>query len=602
MRLQRTGANSSSTLPRYAHAWRVRRPRRGVEREVMRARLREAVDGPLEAVVGGVAACAGARSGRGRRALRRLHERDVRVGDVALAAQHQRRGHEHEHHDPEREPRQRLHAAGRRDHPSHGRDRRGASRRCLRGAGSTAGGRRSGRRAARLSRWTILLDALRELPCGRRLLEAAAGVDGVHLVGGAVRDLLLGRAPRELDVVVEGEVDALAAALGDQAAVHERFGTVTVRDGACSWDLAAARAESYLHPGALPDVRPAAIGEDLERRDVTVNAIALDLRSGEAARRRARARRSRRGPAARPARRELPRRPDAAVADRALPGAAGLRARAAHGRARGGRRRGRLGRARVGRADRQRAAARARRARSRGGARERGRAWGSRRGCASTARRPPRRSDCCPTARAAPDLVVLAAAIAEDGDDADQRLAGLDFKATERAVVRAAVRAPEIAAAALAAERPSELARVLRGLPVEAVALAGAARRGRAGAALARRAAPRRAGHRRRRPARGRHPARAADRAPARGDARPAPRRRARRRSRRAARGGARRGLTAGVRPAAGRRAAACRSGGRARAPRRRGRTRGRGAPAGRAGRTPSPPGHLLRSRARALP
>ena len=70
---------------------------------------------------------------------------------------------------------------------------------------------------------------------------------------------------------------------------------------------------------------------------------------------------------------------------------------------------------------------------------------------------------------------MLAASIAEDGDDADQRLAGLDFKATERAVLRAAARAPQIAAAVPGAQRPSELARALRGLPVEAVVLAGAA-------------------------------------------------------------------------------------------------------------------------------
>jgi tRNA nucleotidyltransferase (CCA-adding enzyme) len=73
------------------------------------------------------------------------------------------------------------------------------------------------------------------------------------------------------------------------------------------------------------------------------------------------------------------------------------------------------------------------------------------------------------------DLVVLAAALAESCDDADQRLAGLDFTAAERTVLRAAARAPQIAAAALAAQRPSQLARVLRALPVEAVALAGAA-------------------------------------------------------------------------------------------------------------------------------
>ena len=126
-----------------------------------------------------------------------------------------------------------------------------------------------------------LLERLRELDCGRRLLEAAAEMRGVYLVGGAVRDLLLGRAPSELDVVVEGDVARLAGALGDSSTVHERFGTATVRDGDCRWDLAAARAEEYARPGALPDVRAAAITTDLRRRDVTVNAIALDLGSGE---------------------------------------------------------------------------------------------------------------------------------------------------------------------------------------------------------------------------------------------------------------------------------------------------------------------------------
>ncbi|MDP8968483.1 MAG: hypothetical protein M3N04_07780, partial [Actinomycetota bacterium] len=128
-----------------------------------------------------------------------------------------------------------------------------------------------------------LRERLRALPCGRRLLDAAAGMRGVHLVGGAVRDLLLGREPRELDVVVEGDVGALAARLGGDAErlVHERFGTATVRSGGCRWDLAASRGERYAHPGALPDVFAAGIDEDLRRRDVTVNAIALDLSTGE---------------------------------------------------------------------------------------------------------------------------------------------------------------------------------------------------------------------------------------------------------------------------------------------------------------------------------
>src|SRR5512133_3197534 len=121
------------------------------------------------------------------------------------------------------------------------------------------------------------LDVLRADPCGARLLHAFAPGDGVHLVGGAVRDLLLGRPWRELDVVVEGDVDAAADRLGGEVAAHERFGTARVTVGACAFDLVRARAESYAHPGALPDVRPGTLDDDLHRRDVTVNAMALGM-------------------------------------------------------------------------------------------------------------------------------------------------------------------------------------------------------------------------------------------------------------------------------------------------------------------------------------
>jgi tRNA nucleotidyltransferase (CCA-adding enzyme) len=121
------------------------------------------------------------------------------------------------------------------------------------------------------------LDVLRADPCGAHLLHAFAGVEGVHLVGGAVRDLLLERSPRELDVVVEGDVDAAAARLHGEVTAHDRFGTARVSAGECAFDLVRARAESYAHPGALPDVRPGSLDEDLHRRDVTVNAMALDL-------------------------------------------------------------------------------------------------------------------------------------------------------------------------------------------------------------------------------------------------------------------------------------------------------------------------------------
>jgi tRNA nucleotidyltransferase (CCA-adding enzyme) len=122
------------------------------------------------------------------------------------------------------------------------------------------------------------LAALGALPCGARALAAFGPGDDVHLVGGAVRDLLLGRTPREVDLVVEGDVDAAAARLGGAAVTaHDRFGTARVLFADCEIDLARARRETYLRPGALPDVEPASLDEDLRRRDVTVNAIALSL-------------------------------------------------------------------------------------------------------------------------------------------------------------------------------------------------------------------------------------------------------------------------------------------------------------------------------------
>jgi tRNA nucleotidyltransferase (CCA-adding enzyme) len=123
-----------------------------------------------------------------------------------------------------------------------------------------------------------VLDALRPHPA----LDALAGEPGVHVVGGAVRDVLLDRVPRELDLLVEGDAVRVAqhaaARLGGVAMVHERFGTATVQAHGHAFDLVSARTERYAHPGALPDVELGATAEqDLARRDFSVNAIALRL-------------------------------------------------------------------------------------------------------------------------------------------------------------------------------------------------------------------------------------------------------------------------------------------------------------------------------------
>jgi tRNA nucleotidyltransferase (CCA-adding enzyme) len=115
-------------------------------------------------------------------------------------------------------------------------------------------------------------------------LEAvrAAADQPVYLVGGAVRDLLLGRGRGDIDVVVGGDAAALASRLGAEPVEHERFGTAKVLLDGHEVDVASARSETYPHPGALPDVVvPADIEADLGRRDFTINAMAIPLR-GEA--------------------------------------------------------------------------------------------------------------------------------------------------------------------------------------------------------------------------------------------------------------------------------------------------------------------------------
>jgi tRNA nucleotidyltransferase (CCA-adding enzyme) len=114
------------------------------------------------------------------------------------------------------------------------------------------------------------------LPGLERLREAADGA-ALYLVGGAVRDLLLGKERGDVDVVVEGDAAAVARRLGGEAVEHERFSTAKARLGDQEIDLASARAESYPAPGTLPEVRPAELLEDLARRDFTVNAMALPL-------------------------------------------------------------------------------------------------------------------------------------------------------------------------------------------------------------------------------------------------------------------------------------------------------------------------------------
>jgi tRNA nucleotidyltransferase (CCA-adding enzyme) len=104
-----------------------------------------------------------------------------------------------------------------------------------------------------------------------------------YLVGGFVRDLLIGEANLDLDIVVEGDAIHLARRLAEQYGgrvhAHARFGTAIwlLDDDKMHLDFATARTEFYEYPSALPDVERSSIKLDLHRRDFTINAMALCL-------------------------------------------------------------------------------------------------------------------------------------------------------------------------------------------------------------------------------------------------------------------------------------------------------------------------------------
>ncbi|MBF8266768.1 MAG: tRNA nucleotidyltransferase [Dehalococcoidia bacterium] len=103
----------------------------------------------------------------------------------------------------------------------------------------------------------------------------------VYLVGGAVRDLLLGRPVKDLDLVVMGDAVTLAYAvarkLSGQVVARSQFSTAKVKVEDTSLDLTTARRERYPRPGALPQIAPGTMEEDLARRDFSINAMAFPL-------------------------------------------------------------------------------------------------------------------------------------------------------------------------------------------------------------------------------------------------------------------------------------------------------------------------------------
>jgi tRNA nucleotidyltransferase (CCA-adding enzyme) len=104
----------------------------------------------------------------------------------------------------------------------------------------------------------------------------------IYIVGGFVRDLLLGRSSLDFDLVLEGDAiklaDSLASKYGGKATAHQQFGTAKwFVNKNSSIDLISARSEVYKHPAALPTVKMGSISDDLQRRDFTINTLAIRL-------------------------------------------------------------------------------------------------------------------------------------------------------------------------------------------------------------------------------------------------------------------------------------------------------------------------------------
>jgi len=102
-----------------------------------------------------------------------------------------------------------------------------------------------------------------------------------YIVGGPVRDKLLGMPNYDLDFVVEGDgikfAEVLNKKLNGKLITYKAFGTATIDLKGKRIDIVTARKETYKRPAAYPTVKPGKIKDDLFRRDFTINAMALAI-------------------------------------------------------------------------------------------------------------------------------------------------------------------------------------------------------------------------------------------------------------------------------------------------------------------------------------
>ncbi|MBI4329493.1 MAG: CCA tRNA nucleotidyltransferase [Chloroflexi bacterium] len=134
---------------------------------------------------------------------------------------------------------------------------------------------------------TSVIEARFSAPLLRFVREAgglaAQRGERLYLVGGIVRDLLMGLPAPDVDLVLEGDVGSFVGALREARLgaplSHSQFETAKLEVEGKTVDIARARTETYSHPSALPQVAPSTLEADLLRRDFSINALAASVLS-----------------------------------------------------------------------------------------------------------------------------------------------------------------------------------------------------------------------------------------------------------------------------------------------------------------------------------
>ena len=109
-----------------------------------------------------------------------------------------------------------------------------------------------------------------------------AGGYGAWVVGGAVRDCVLGRIPSEYDICTTATPDEVVESFEETIPTGAKFGTITVKSGSSMFEVTTLRTETGYGDGRRPDVVEwgSSLLTDLSRRDFTMNAMAYDLARG----------------------------------------------------------------------------------------------------------------------------------------------------------------------------------------------------------------------------------------------------------------------------------------------------------------------------------